>query len=119
MKSTKKVQDRISKYVSSFYAKTFGKGPRKISVYIIEDMVIVRTYCNLLPIEKMLIKQNNGWKMVKDIRQALHEATTSRMSSKLCKFLGKKVIRSHSDVSTKSGERIEIYILENKFEVVD
>lgn len=35
------IEDRISKEVTKFYAKTLKAGPKETRVYILEDMVIM------------------------------------------------------------------------------
>lgn len=120
MKLTKgQITDKIAKEATRFYLDTLGVGPKETKVYIIEDMVIVRLKGPLLPIEKKLLEFKNGIELVKDIRKTLHEITTKHLSGIIENIVHKKVISSHSDVSTKTGERIELFILEKKFDLVD
>ena len=112
------VEDLISKEVTAFYLKTLGVGPRESKVYILEDMIIVRLKGQLLPIERNLLALSNkkGIELVKNVRQALHETTTKKLSKLMKKICGHPVISSHSDISTKTGERVEIFILNTDYE---
>lgn len=109
-------EDKISKEVTQFYAQTLGVGPHETSVYILEDMVIIRLQGKLLPIEERLLEGSNGIEIVKDIRKSLHEVLTKRLRELVKKITTHEVISSHSDISTKTGEIMEIFVLDTNFE---
>ncbi len=110
------IEDAIAKRVIEFYVSTLGTGPREAKVHIIEDMVIVRTYGKLLPIEEQLLGGDQGVELVKTIRKAFHEINTKKLRSMIEEITGHKVVSSHADVSTKTGEKFEAFILETNFE---
>jgi len=112
------VEDKITKAVTKFYTETLGVGPRESKTYIIEDMILVRLKGRLLPIELKLLELTNkkGVELVKNIRKALHEITTKRLNTIIKRITGYPAISSHSDISTKTGERVEIFILPIDFE---
>lgn len=113
------VEDRISKDVTKFYLETLGVGPDQSRCYIVEDMVIVRLKGKLLPIEQNILSMMNGKQaieLVKNIRKALHTITTKKLSEMISKITGHKVISSHSDISTKTGERLEVFVLSRNYE---
>lgn len=112
------IEDFISKAVTKFYADTLGLGPRESKTYIVDDMIIVRLHGKLLPIEQSLLKLSHekGIELVKNIRKSLHEIVTKQLSGIIKQITKHLVISSHSDISTKTGERIEIFILDVNFE---
>lgn len=117
MKTKGQFEDTIAKQVIDFYVKTLGVGPREARAYILEDMVIVRLKGKLLPIEEQLLaNEEQGVELVKTIRKAFHEINTHKLRSMIEKITGYKVISSHSDVSTKTGEKFEAFILDTNFE---
>ena len=116
IKTKGQIEDTISKEVTKFYVKTLGVGPRELKTYIIEDMVIVRLQGALLPIEKKLLESKGGVELVKNIRQVLHEITTKPLGKIIEKITNRKVRSSHSDISTKTGERIHVFILDINYE---
>lgn len=119
LKTRRQYEDAISKLVSAFYSKNLGFGPRETRVYIVEDMVIIRLKGKLLPMEQMLLKAEHGYNIVKDMRKHLHEITTKELGPEIAEILGYKITGSHSDISTRSGERLEVFVLEKKFEAAD
>ena len=120
IKTKGQIEDYIIKEVTKYYVRTLGVGPRESKCYILEDMIIIRFQGRLLPIEENLIKMlddsNKGIDLVKSIRKEVHSITTKQLSPMIKKLTGHKVISSHSDISTITGERIEIFILDGNFE---
>jgi len=110
------VEDAIAKRVMQFYARTLGVGPREAKAYIVDDMVLVRLKGKLLPIEQHLLQKKSGVELVKNIREMLHETLTKPMNSLIQELTGHKVVSSHSDISTKTGERIEVFVLDTNME---
>jgi uncharacterized protein YbcI len=110
------IEDNISKRVTKFYVDTLGHGPKETRIYILEDMVIVRLKDKLLPFEKKLLEGKGGIGLVKNIREKLHEVLTEDLSIIVSDITKHKVISSHSDISTKTGEMIEVFTLDTCYE---
>lgn len=110
------IEDTISKKVTKFYAKTLGIGPKQSRADILQDMVIVRLK-GLLPLEEKLLEGAHGIDLVKNIRQTLHEVLTKRLRNLIKTITGHTVISSHSDISIRTGERLEVFILDTDYEV--
>lgn len=109
------IADLIAKKATRFYQEKLGVGPRQTRVYIVEDMIIIRTKGRLLFIEQALIK-NQQFDLVKNIRQVFHEITTKELGQIITEITQHKIISSHSDISTKTGEGIEIFVLDTNYE---
>lgn len=110
------VEDTISKEVAKFYSKALGVGPETTRVYIVEDMVIIRLKGKLFPIEERLLEGKNGISLVKDIRKTLHEVLTNNLSKIVSDITKHSIVSAHSDISTKTGERLEVFVLDKNYE---
>lgn len=110
------VEDNISKQVTKFYVDTLGHGPKETRIYILEDMVIIRLKDKLLPFEEKLLEGKGGIGLVKNIREELHEILTKDLGLIVGNITKHKVVSSHSDISTKTGELLEVYILDSNYE---
>jgi uncharacterized protein YbcI len=110
------IKDAISKEVTKYYAQTLGHGPKETRVYIIEDMVMVRLKGSLLPLEKKLLEGKEGIGLVKNIRYSLHEILTKNLTTIIEDITKHTVISSHSDISTKTGEILEVFIFSTNYE---
>lgn len=110
------IQDTISKEVTKYYAQTLGHGPKETRVFIIEDMAIIRLKGSLLPLEKILLEGKEGIGMVKNIRHSLHEILTKHLTTIVEDITNRTVVSSHSDMSTKTGEILEVFIFSSNYE---
>ena len=110
------IEDILTKKAVKFYFETLGVGPTNAKTYIIEDMIIVRLKGNLLPIEKKLLQGVNGVEMVKNIRQNLHELTIDETTNIIKEVTNQNVVSAHRDISTKTGEIINVFILDKNYQ---
>lgn len=110
------IEDQISKQVTKFYVETLGHGPKETRIYILEDMVIVRLKGRLLPIEERLLEGEEGVSLVKNIREKLHAVLTRKLGLIVSEITKHQVVSSHSDISTKTGELLEVFILDTCYE---
>lgn len=111
------IEDSISKEITKFYARNLGQGPRETRVFILKDMVIIRLKGRLVPLEKKLLESERGIGLVKNIHKFLHELLTKHLRDIVENITKYKVISSHSDISTKTGEVFEAFILETDYEM--
>jgi uncharacterized protein YbcI len=79
-------------------------------------MVIVRLKGVLTHEEKTLVKTDKGKRLVKEMRQTIREHFSSDTEALISQITGCKVISSHSDISTKIGEFVEMFILDRDLE---
>ncbi|MCL4374949.1 DUF2294 domain-containing protein [Patescibacteria group bacterium] len=110
------IEDQISKELSKFYVKTLGVGPKQVRTYIIDDMIVIRAQSQLLPIERHLLAGADGIELVKNMRKTLHELTTKQFNKTIKRITNHEVIGTHSDISTKTGDRVEIFILDTNYQ---
>lgn len=114
LKQTKgQMEDVLSKAFVQFYVQKLGVGPKKARAYIVEDMIIARLWGRLHPLENFLLKDQKGIELVKDIRKKFQEATFQELNTIIKSITGYNVTSYHSDTSTRTGERFEIFILDH------
>lgn len=120
IKTKGQLADEVAKKITHFYYQNLGLGPRQSKAYIIDDMIIVRLQGKLLPIEEKILtyikNKKEGIELVKNIRKILHQITTKQLSEIIENITQIKVKSIHSDISTKTGERVEIFVLEENLE---
>ncbi len=110
------IEDTLCKKITAFYPTVLGVGPEESHVYILNDMVIVRLKGKLLPIEQKLLESKEGINLVKDIRKTLHELLTSHLGTIVSDVVKHNVVSAHSDISTKTGEQLQVFILDANLE---
>src|SRR6185437_12444484 len=84
--------------------------------YIVEDMVLVRMQEVLTPAERQLTGKPYGQSLVKQFHQQMHEIARSDLEAIITSHTGCQVMSVHSDVSTKTGEQMAIFVLDHNLE---
>ncbi|MFB9760164.1 DUF2294 domain-containing protein [Ectobacillus funiculus] len=110
--SRKKLEAELSEAFIKFQRELIGRGPQEAKTYIVEDMILLRFKGVLTVEEKHLVNHDIGKGLVKKMRQVLREMYSKDFEGIVEKFTGCKVLSSHSDISTKTGERIEVFVMD-------
>ncbi|WHY76879.1 DUF2294 domain-containing protein [Neobacillus sp. WH10] len=108
----KRMEAEISAAFIKFQRDLLGRGPQEAKTYIVQDMVITRFKGVLTTEEKHLVSHEKGKMLVKKMRQVLREMYSRDFEEIVEKITECKVLSSHSDISTKTGERIEVFIVD-------
>ncbi|MCU0580980.1 MAG: DUF2294 domain-containing protein [Syntrophales bacterium] len=115
IRSRGQIEMEICEAISKFEKDYMGRGPLETRAYIIEDMIVVRLKNVLTPAEIRLAGLNDskdGRELIKRIRFKLLEQGRPLLEAAMQDILGVKIISLHTDISTVTGERIIIFILE-------
>ena len=111
-----KPEAAISDEMMAFQHEFVGRGPDRIKTRIVEDLVIVRSFGVLTPAERQLATSFEGRRIIKAMRQQVLEAGRSVLERIVQKHSGAEVISVHSDISTKIGECLDVFVLESSVE---
>lgn len=106
----------ISNNMTKFQHEQLGRGAEGAKTYIIRDMVIVRMENVLTLAEKQLAMTDEGKSLIKELRCQLERIIRPKMEKLIQELTGATVISLHNDISTKTGERIDIFILDRDLE---
>ncbi len=110
------VEAKISEAFSKFEIEYMGRGPKQIKTYILQDMVIVRMLGFLSPSERKLAQTAQGVELIKKLRASLFEGAIKEIEAMITPILNTEIMSIHSDVSTKSGEKIVLITLGDNLE---
>lgn len=110
------LESAITRAMVHFQAELTGHGPTEACTYLLDDMVIVRMKGILSPVEQRLAERDDGRRLIKKMRLVLRESCSEELERVVSDLTGCRVLSSHSDISTKSGERVEIYVLDENLE---
>ena len=111
-----KPEAAISDEMMAYQHEFVGRGPDGIRTRIVEDLVIVRSFGVLTPAERQLATSFEGRRLIKAMRQQVLEAGRSVLERIVQKHTGAEVISVHSDISTKSGEWLDVFVLDRSAE---
>lgn len=116
MKTKGEIEAEISRAIVQFELDYMGRGPKETATYVIDDMVLVRLKGVLTPAEQQLTKTPDGGELVKKMRSTLIEKARFLLYQVVGDITGSKIVDLHTDISTSSGERIFVFILERDLE---
>lgn len=102
------VEAKISEAVSKFEIEYMGRGPKQIRTVIIQDLIVIRLKGFLSKAEQKLTEDSDGVNLFKKMRTTLFEGARSYLESLINEVIDVDIISTHSDVSTKTGEKIII-----------
>ncbi len=121
-KNRRETEREISHAIVRFEKEYMGRGPLDVKVYIIEDMVLVRLKNVLTPAELKLAELETGERgryLIKQVRQELLERARPLLDTVIKDICGIDVQSLHTDISSKTGERIIVFTLEQRPEFPD
>ncbi len=106
----------LSAAMTQFEREYLGRGPREARSFIIQDMVLVRLRGVLTPAEEKLASERDGAQLIKQVRMRLIESARSLLEQIVFEKTGAQVITLHTDISSKTGERIFVLCLNKNLE---
>lgn len=109
---------KISEAVSKFENEYMGRGPKQIRTLIIQDLIIIRLKGFLSQSEQRLSENSQGVELLKRVRTLLFENSRTYLVSLIKEVVDVEVISTHSDVSTKTGEKIIIVTVGENLEEI-
>jgi uncharacterized protein YbcI len=110
------IEVAISDEMMAFQHKFVGRGPERIRTRIVEDLVIVRSFGVFTPAERQLAYSYEGRRLIKAMRQQVLEACRSDLEAIVKRHTGAEVVSVHSDISTRSGEWMDVFVLDRALE---
>lgn len=102
------LEAKLSEAISKFEVEYMGRGPKLIRTYIINDLIIVRLSGVLSPSELKLTENPQGIELFKKVRSSLFEGGRGYLETLITEIIDVAIISTHSDISTKTGEKIII-----------
>jgi uncharacterized protein YbcI len=114
MKTQGEIESSISEGMSRFEQEYMGRGPKDVSVHLIDDLVVVRLTGVLTAAEQHLVKAlaaEKGRDLLKQVRTHLIETARPTMEAMVQQVTGVKVVSLHHDISTLTGEEVVLFTL--------
>jgi len=110
------IEAKISEAVSKFEIEYMGRGPKQIRTLIVQDLIIVRLKGFLSQSEQMLAENSQGVELLKKVRSTLFETSKGYLETLIREVIDVEIVSTHSDVSTKTGEKLIILTTRDNLE---
>lgn len=115
-KTKGQAESQISEAIIKFEKDYMGRGPTETKTYIIKDMVFVRLKGVLTPAEEQLAKSPEGADLIKKTRVQLLEGARVLLEKMISDITSCQIQSLHTDISTKTGERVIVFTLDKNLE---
>jgi uncharacterized protein YbcI len=96
----------------SFEKEYLGRGPLDARTLFLGDMILVRLKGLMTPAEQKLATESDGRDLVKEMRRQLFESSRPMLEEIVRTVVGAQVVSLHTDMSTKTGERMFILVVD-------
>lgn len=110
------IEDDITKAIIQWEKDYMGRGPEDAKTDILRNMIIVSLRGVLSKAEQHLAREKAGMTLVKKLRQQLVEQGRSVLEEMVEEITSAKVVSLHTDISTKTGERIFVLVMDRNLQ---
>ena len=110
------LEAKISEAMIKFEKEFMGRGPKEADTFIIKDAILIRLKGVLTPAEEQLAKTVDGALLIKQTRVQLLEGARTLLGNIISVTTGAEIKSLHSDISTKTGERVIVFLLDRNLE---
>ena len=112
VKTRGQIEAEFTKAIIQFEKEYLGRGPLEARTFLINDMILVRLRGILTPAEGRLAESPEGQALVKETRRRLFESSRPLLEDIVRDVVGCNVISLHTDMSTRTGERIIVFTVD-------
>ena len=106
------VEAEFTRAVIQFEKEHLGRGPLDARTIFLGDMILVRLKGLMTPAEQKLSASGEGRDLVKEMRRQLFESSRPLLEEIVRRVAGCELVSLHTDMSTKTGERIIVLVVD-------
>jgi uncharacterized protein YbcI len=115
-KTRGQLEAEFTKAIIKFEKEYLGRGPLEARTFFIQDMILVRLRGILTPAEAKLAESREGQTLVKETRRQLFESSRPLLEAIVGEIINCNVVSLHTDMSTKTGERVIVLTVDKNLE---
>lgn len=102
----------LSGRITQWEKEYLGRGSLSCKCDLLRDMLIVTLQGVLTPAEYQLAQALPGREQLKKFRNDLVESGREQLEEMIQEVLGREIVSLHTDISTKTGERLLLFKLD-------
>jgi len=115
-KSKQEIEYAVSEAMIKFLKEQMGEQAEAVVVQVVGDAIIVRFKGIMPPAERFLVKNQEGMKLIKELKEKLIERAKPLLEAIIKNLIDAEVVDIHSSFDPGTGERIEIFTLDKDLE---
>lgn len=111
-KTKGQIEAAVTAALTQFERDFLGRGPREARTFVVQDLVLVRMKGILSNAEQQISLEPGGVELIKQVRSRLIEGSDAALARLVEAETGVSVVSMHTDISTRTGERVFVFGLE-------
>lgn len=115
-KSKQEIEFIVSEAMAKFLKEEMGEEAQAVTTQVVEDTIIVRFKGVLPPAERHMVKNQQGVKLIKELKGKLIEKAKPLLEALIENLTNAEVIDIHSTFNAETGERMEVFTLDKDLE---
>lgn len=115
-KSKQEIESAVSEAMTKFLKEQMGEQAETVLTQVMGDTIIVRFKGILPPAERHLAKDQEGVKLIKELKGKLAERAKPLLEVMIKNLTKAEVVDIHSSFNVETGERIEVFTLNKDLE---
>ena len=115
-KTRGEAEAEITQAVVKFEKEYLGHGPLDARTFFVNDMVLIRLRGVLTAGDRKMAETREGQALLKETRRHLFESSIPIFEEMIVQVIGCKLISLHTDLSSKTGERIIVITTDKNLE---
>lgn len=107
---------QVGRAIIQFEKEFMGRGPLETKTYLLDDLILIRLKGVLTPAERKLSESQSDRSayLLKQVRNELLASGRPMLEAVIRDIVGVDVQSIHTDISTKTGERVIVITLQGK-----
>lgn len=117
-KTKQEIESAVSEAMTKFLKEQMGEQAEAAITRVVGDAIIVRFKGVLPPAERQMVKNQEGVKLIKELKGKLIERAKPLLETMIKNLTEAEVVDIHSSFDPGTGERIEIFTLNKNLEKI-
>lgn len=115
-KSKQEIESAVSEAMTKFLKEQMGEQAAGVITEVASDAIIVRFKGIIPPAERYLIKNQEGMKLIKELKEKLIERAKPLLEAMIKNLIEADIVDIYSSVNPASNEHVEIFTLDRSFD---
>jgi uncharacterized protein YbcI len=116
LKTRGEAEAEITQAVVKFEKEYLGRGPLDARTFLVNDMILIRLRGVLTMGDRKLAETPEGQALLKETRRKLFESSIAIFEELVAKTLGCTLVSFHTDLSTRTGERVLVLTVDKNLD---
>lgn len=108
----------IGAAVMKFEREYFGRGPREIQTFVVQDMVLIRQKGILTPAEEQVRENHDSVDLIRRLRETLLKNNKDILCAILQNITEVAAVSLYTDLSVKDSEKFMVVTFEGNLEAM-